>query len=160
MQIVRIDHDSFALWAAQIEILFNRAVRLNFPQAAVDGSYGREKCQEVGKYLKDGSAIVFAAVEGSHLAGWIWCHEIHRMGIRRLHIAEIAVSDPWQRQGIGKQLLDSAEKYAAEHGYQEIDLLVTVGNQGAVRFYENASFVPERYLMRKTITPGTAPLQE
>lgn len=151
MQIIRITHDNFSLWRDQISGLFNSSVRINFPDAKVEDTYGTVKCGEVDVFLEDGSAIVFAAVEGEKLAGWVWCHPIHRLDGLRIHIAEIAVAEEWHRRGIGSQLIEEAERYASENGYQAIDLLVTCSNKNAVSFYEKAGFQPERYLMKKSL---------
>lgn len=151
MQIIRVTHDIFSLWRNQIAELFNSSVRINFPAAEVDETYGTVKCGEVETFLEDGSAIVFAAIEGEKLAGWVWCHQIHRMDGLRIHIAEIAVTEEWYRRGIGSKLLEEVERYAAENEYQAIDLLVTSSNMSAVNFYEKADFKPERYLMKKII---------
>ena len=151
MQIRRLTHEDFLLCRSQIEALFNSSVRINFPDCDMGDYYGRDKCNKVLSFLKDGTAIVFAACEGSELKGWIWCHEIVRMNQKRLHIAEIAVTDDSQRKGVGSKLLNEAEAYAKRNGYNEIDLFVTVSNINAVKFYENSLFEPERLLMKKTI---------
>lgn len=151
MQVTRITHNTFSLWRDQIVDLFNSSVRINFPDAEAEETYGSDKCREVAGFLKDGSAIVFAAIEGTALAGWVWCHQVYRPNGLRIHIAEIAVADRWHRQGVGSQLLARVEQYAAENGFNEIDLLVTASNLSAVRFYQNASYKPERYLMKKIV---------
>ena len=151
MQIIRLHQDSFAFWQNQIEKLFNTSVKINFPETEVDSFYGKNKCEDVIKFLKNSSAIVFAAIEDDKLAGWIWCHEILRMNTKRIHIAEIAVADDWQRQGVGCLLLKEVERYAVDNDYKEIDLLVTASNGVAVKFYEKDDFKPERYLMKKVI---------
>ena len=151
MQIIRVTYDTFSLWRDQIAELFNSSVRINFPDAEVDETYGTVKCGEVETFLGDGSAIVFAAIEGEKLAGWVWCHQIHRLDGFRIHIAEISVAEEWYRRGIGSKLLEEVERYAAENEYHAIDLLVTSSNISAVNFYEKANFKPERYLMKKNI---------
>ena len=151
MKVIRVSHDDFSLWKDQIGILLNCSVQKNFPDAEVDESYGKNKCDEVDHYLIDGSAIVFAAVEGETLAGWVWCHKINRPEGLRIHIAEIAVADKWYRQGIGSLLLEKVEDYAIENGYRVIDLLVTAGNTSAVNFYKKANYKPERFLMKKKL---------
>ena len=88
MQVIRLNHNDFSSWREQIEELFTSSVRVNFPDAKLDTSYGNAKCKEVAGFLEDGSAIVFAAVEGKELAGWVWCHQIHRLNGNRIHIAE------------------------------------------------------------------------
>ena len=61
------------------------------------------------------------------------------------------MADECRRQGVGSQLLGIVELYAAENGFNEIDLLVTASNQSAVNFYQKADYKPERYHMKKTI---------
>lgn len=160
MQVIRITHENFSLWRDQIKELFNSSVRINFPDAEIEETYGTVKCREVDIFLENGSAIVFAAIEGGKLAGWVWCHQIYRLEGLRIHIAEIAVAEEWQRRGIGSILLERVECYAAEKGYQAIDLLVTSSNTSAVNFYEKADFKPERYLMMKTIESSSLPSKE
>jgi len=151
LQVIRINRNNFSLWSNQIEKLFDSSVKINFPEADISDAYGRDKCMEVAGFLEAGSAIVFAATEGEKLAGWVWCHQIHRLDGLRIHIAEIAVADECRRQGVGSQLLGIVELYAAENGFNEIDLLVTASNQSAVNFYQKADYKPERYHMKKTI---------
>lgn len=154
MQVIRISDDSFSLWRDQIEELLNQSVRINFPNAKVEESYGKDKCTELAAYLENNSAIVFAAIEGKKLAGFVWCHAVHRLDGTRLHVAEIAVANEWQRTGIGSKLLDNVEQCAAKSGYQAVDLFVTTSNSSAVSFYESASFEVERFLMKKTVQAG------
>ncbi len=151
MQIQRIDTRNFALWREQIATLLDQSVKMNFPGFPIDASYGIEKCRQLEMFLKDGTAVVFAAIEGEKLVGWVWCHSINRLGKRRLHIAEIAVAEDCQRRGVGHRLLSEAEEYAACNDYCEIDLLVTASNSNAVMFYEKASYTPERFLMKKAV---------
>lgn len=151
MEIIRLSNDDFALWRDQIEELFNTSARINFPDAEMDDSYGKAKCKEVTGFLKDGSAIVFVAIDANELAGWVWCHQIHRLNGYRIHIAEIAVAEKWHQQGVGSKLLKRVEQFAAENGYKEIDLLVTASNHSAVKFYHKANYEPERYLMKKNV---------
>ena len=151
MKIVRVDDRNFIIWRTQIAALFNESAKINFPDYVIKDSYGKDKCEELSTYLKDGTAIVFAAVEKDKLEGWIWCHQISRMGQKRFHIAEVAVCSNCYKRGIGKLLLNEVELYAKEHGFTEMDLLVTASNTGAIRFYEKDSFVTERFLMKKTL---------
>ena len=151
MRIIQLNHDTFLPWKEQIAELLNISAHINFPEQVLSASYGSNKCADLEAYLKDGSAVVFCAVEQEKLLGWIWCHSIRRLTQTRLHIAEIAVSEDCRNKGVGRQLLENAEAYAVEHGIREIDLLVTASNAAAVAFYEKMSFSPERYLMKKTV---------
>ncbi len=151
MKIIRVDEDGFRKWRKQIEDLIVYSAKINFPGCEIDENYGITKCNTLEKYIAEDSAAVFAAIEDDLLLGWIWIHEIDRMGKKRVHVSEIAVSDKYRHRGLGKSLLETAEAYAADHGYKEIDLLVTASNEAAVGFYRDADFITERYLMKKVI---------
>lgn len=149
MEIKRLTSEDFGYWRSQISDLLNESVKLNFPNLPVKESYGTDRCGEVYEYLKNGSAVVYIAVDKDRLKGWIWCHKINRMEQTRFHVAEIAVSRDCRKQGVGKSLLMTAENYAVESGCKGMDLLVTASNENAVRFYEGASYETERLLMKK-----------
>ena len=151
MEIVRVKYDTFGKWEKQIEELINESVKINFPDQDAGSNYGSDKCTQLREYLKAGSAVVFATVEGDDLLGWLWCHQIYRLKKRRLHVSEIGVADQCQGRGIGQRLLREAESFAKENGYEEIDLFVTASNGRAVDFYQRSSFTPERFLMKKKV---------
>lgn len=52
-------------------------------------------------------------------------------------ILSIAVSNKYQKLGIGKILLHDAEQKAVKCGFEQIELTVNPGNRNAVKFYEN-----------------------
>lgn len=151
VQVQRLNKDNFIHWRPQIAELIDTSASINFQGYELSNDYGDKRCEELVTYIKDGSAIVFVAYENSTLFGWLWCHGIRRINRNRLHIAEISVVDEHKRKGVGKTLLHTAEKYAKENDYQEVDLLVTAGNCDAVSFYESSSYSVERYLMKKEI---------
>jgi len=53
-----------------------------------------------------------------------------------MHINQIIVDKEYKRKGIGKRLLEEAEKKAKELGIKVIDLFVSEKNAEAVNFYE------------------------
>ena len=161
MQIVRINSLNFSEWEAQIEGLLTESFYMNFPGHIIGANYSKDRCRKIAGYLVDGTAVIFAAVSQQKLVGWIWCHPISRMGEKRLHVSEIAVTKVARGRGIGQRLLSAAEEYAKIKEYQEIDLMVTISNTDAVHFYQKASFIPERYQMKKCIRePGSKLLNE
>lgn len=151
MQLIRITEETFDSWRDQISELLNDSVKINFPDYYVDEDYGNNRCNQLKAYLHDGSGIVFGAIVNDKMCGWLWCHEINRVGKRKLHIAEIVVNEKFRHQGVGTQLLNNAEKYAIEQGILEVDLFVTKMNREAVSFYEKSAYVIERYLMNKKL---------
>ena len=52
------------------------------------------------------------------------------------HVAEIAVREEYQNQGIGRQLLRAAEDWGRRHGAEFASLEYHVANTRAGRFYE------------------------
>lgn len=151
MQLIRITEETFDNWRDQIEKLLSDSVRINFPDYDICENYSNNRCGQLKTYLHDGSAIVFAAIAEDEMCGWLWCHEINRLGKRKLHIAEIVVNEKFRRQGVGTKLLIKAEEYAREQHILEVDLMVTKKNRDAVLFYEKSSYVVERYLMNKKL---------
>ena len=151
MIIKRLSYITIEPWKDTITELLNLSVKLNFPYMPENEGYGQKKYDELHEYLRAEKAIVFGAIENGELAGWIWCHEIYRMGSRRLHISEISVREEYRMRGIGKRLLAEAETYAKSNGFLELDLLVTESNEDAVRFYKDLDFDTERYLMVKKV---------
>ena len=152
MILQRLEAKEFSIWRDQIADLITDSAKINFPGYSIIESYGKRKCDDLYSYLKKGLAVVFIATENNEkLLGWVWCHSIDRLGLERLHISEIAVTQHWRNRGIGKILLEAVESYAHDNGYGSIDLLVTANNIEAVSFYKKASFVEERYLMNKNL---------
>ncbi|MBA1336259.1 MAG: GCN5-related N-acetyltransferase [Firmicutes bacterium] len=57
-----------------------------------------------------------------------------------LVIHRLAVNPECQKQGVGRQLMDFAEKYAAEKGYTSIRLDAYSGNPRALNLYERRGY--------------------
>ncbi len=54
---------------------------------------------------------------------------------KTLTIYRLAVIPFWQKKGIGKQLMDFAEKYASTNGFENIRVNISVKNLRAIEFY-------------------------
>ncbi|MGH7736595.1 MAG: GNAT family N-acetyltransferase [Candidatus Tyrphobacter sp.] len=66
-------------------------------------------------------------------------------------IAYMAVEPGSRRSGVGASLLARAEDEAKRHGLPYISLMVTEGNEPAVRLYESAGYFTERRLLCKRL---------
>lgn len=132
--------------------LIRETMRYNFPCSMIEDGYYEQTVNSLAEYLKQGKATVFAAIDAGVLCGWLWCHEIDRMGSKRLHIASFAVKESTRKKGVGQQLMQQAQDYARDKGYAALDLLVTASNATAVSFYEKQGFQTERLLLRKDLT--------
>jgi GNAT superfamily N-acetyltransferase len=54
---------------------------------------------------------------------------------RSLYLKELYVAQDWQRQGIGKLLIDSLLAVAAKHGCSRVEWTTDQESEGAQRFY-------------------------
>ena len=103
--------------------------------------------------LKDTGRPIFVAVQGSFVAGYCFC--VHKdyggsgVSTRRkeLYIDDLCVDENRRGQGIAGALYRHVTAYAKAQGCQFITLNVWCGNDGAMRFYENAGLRPRNIMM-------------
>ena len=152
MTVCRLSAEMLLEAKADVIALIRETMRYNFPSSMIEDGYYEQTVQSLAQYLEQDKAVVFAAYEDGALQGWIWCHEIDRMGSKRLHIASFAVKEGTRKKGVGQQLMQQAQDYARDNGYAALDLLVTASNATAVGFYEKQGFQTERLLLRKDLT--------
>ena len=103
--------------------------------------------------LKDNRRPIFVAVQGSFVAGYCFCvhKDYHGSGVstqrKELYIDDLCVDENRRGQGIAGALYRHVTAYAKEQGCQFITLNVWCGNDGAMRFYENAGLRPRNIIM-------------
>jgi len=59
------------------------------------------------------------------------------------HVADIVVTPAARGRGVGRALLDAAERWSKDQGYTLLTLNVFVDNRGPQSLYEEAGFHPE-----------------
>ena len=67
-------------------------------------------------------------------------------------VAYMAVEPERRRRGIGRALLNEAERVARERGLPAIAMMVTEGNGPALELYTSSGFLTERRLLCKPLT--------
>lgn len=72
-------------------------------------------------------------------------------GVLQAWVMDLAVSPKYRHQGVGRTLMESAEKYAKAQGIHYLGLAVSSHNLYALRLYESLGFAEERKLMVKVL---------
>jgi ribosomal protein S18 acetylase RimI-like enzyme len=72
-------------------------------------------------------------------------------GLLQGWIMDFAVLPNYRKQGVGKQLLEAAEKYCRDNRISYLGLAVSSHNLQALRLYQDMGFAEERKLMVKVL---------
>ena len=67
----------------------------------------------------DAEDVIFIAKNADEVMG---CLMLHRLDATTIKFRQMAVYDAWQGTGIGRLLMEAAEKYAFEQGYSKVSL--------------------------------------
>jgi ribosomal protein S18 acetylase RimI-like enzyme len=67
------------------------------------------------------------------------------------HVADIVVAKAGEGRGVGRALLDAAERWSTGHGYRLLTLHVFSENTHARAVYERVGYVPEYIRMTKVL---------
>ena len=90
----------------------------------------------IARYLARNPDTCFVAVEQSYIVGAILTGHDGRRG----YISHTAVSPAYQRQGIGKRLVDAALNALKAQGINKVNLVVFAHNENGNTFWEKMGF--------------------
>lgn len=99
------------------------------------------------------STVVFLAEIGGTAIGYLYADAMPAQEttmtfpLERLWIHHIIVKPDFQRQGVGKALIDAAKSYASDQGIKTLALSVWAFNRAAIRFFEAQGFVMYNHRM-------------
>lgn len=102
---------------------------------------------------EDKNYIIFTAVDDEKIIGFIGlqiCLAFEITG-KSMRIIALAVDSDFQRQGVGKALIQEAEKYANDNNVSIISVNSGIKRTEAHRFYEKQSFYKKGYSFCKRI---------
>ena len=107
--------------------------------------------RDMVSYIKDGSAIIVGAFEEKKMIGFIWAYERYINDEKRYHINYFIISRENRKQGIGQKLMNQIYIIAKKNKVKKIELMVTMNNESAVKFYQKQNFKAERIMLCKEI---------
>ena len=112
---------------------------------------------QLQQLLQDETKPIFVADDGGFVAGYCFCQIRDYSGStvqtdrKELYIDDLCVDENRRGQHIGSLLYAHAVSFAKEIGCQFLTLNVWCGNDGAMRFYENAGLKKRNITMEKKL---------
>lgn len=134
----------------EIVSLLRENLSTNFRNAADMADYAISYYEDMIRYYKDRSAMLFGAFDDK-LIGLLWAYRREFLGERRIHISQIIVNRDYRHCGIGTALLDKLEAYALKEGIRFIELMATLDNATAMNFYKGRGFAAVRVQLEKEL---------
>lgn len=134
------------------ELLLENA-RINFPDAEDPALMAESWFANLVRFISDGSAVALGAFEGGLLRGFAWAYRREVVDETRMHLGQIVVAEDARSRGIGQQLLQGVENAARIEGIATIELMTSLHNTAACRFYSANGFVAARVQMEKSLWP-------
>lgn len=95
------------------------------------------------KFLGNPQNLLFAAVAEQRIVGFAYGYRHPRLDGQgdKVYIHEVGVLPGWQRQGIGKRLLDLIKAYCRQAGCPSFFLFTQRSNRAACSLYQSAGGV-------------------
>lgn len=115
-----------------------------------------EQEKSIARYLDNPDCLVFVAMNGTQVVGFItghFCELISTVSkpIQMGSIDELYVLPEFRKQQIAQQLYSTLEKRLFEYGVKEIFVEVWNFNSNACQFYFNSGFEHHIHWLRKSI---------
>ena len=112
---------------------------------------------ELEAILKDETKPIFVCDDAGFVAGYCFCQiRVYENSTvltdrKELYIDDLCVDENLRGQRIGSLLYDHTVAFAREIGCDFLTLNVWCGNDGAMKFYENAGLTPRNIMMEKKL---------
>jgi ribosomal protein S18 acetylase RimI-like enzyme len=107
----------------------------------------------IRKILADPSAAILIASVGDSVVGFaeVYIREAEKDSVivqrRYAHLQSLAVSPAYRRQGLGRELVRAAHRWAREQGVIEIEVDIWEFPGGPLGFYDKLGYVTQRRRM-------------
>ncbi len=109
------------------------------------------------QWLRRSDCVAFLAQIDRQPVGYIICFVQEPTAnpfvnaVKSLRIDQISVDVAYQRQGIGRALMEAAYETAQQHEVAEVTLGVHIYNENAQQFFKAMGFAPGHLRMRSTM---------
>jgi len=116
---------------------------------AFSGTYARESELSNQEWIQrsarwngdDGIGfLAFDSLDDENACGLVACYVENDGGIASGHIISMWVAPAFRRVGVGFMLIDGLKNWARERGLDQLTLMVTSVNHGAMDFYRRVGF--------------------
>jgi ribosomal protein S18 acetylase RimI-like enzyme len=154
----RDDYDGVGAVFAEVEQLHRMALPYIF-RAPAGPALNREYFESM---VADQDAAWLLAEHDGEIIGFVKVQVLQApdrpilLPRRYAQVDNLAVRADYRRSGVGRALMERAERWAAERGLREVELNVWEFNQGAIAFYEQLGYVAERRTMRRIISDANS----
>lgn len=135
----------------------NRLIKQDKPEEELFENHTKELLEFVDGSPKTG---IFIAKHHRRYAGLIWVSvkaggELWDFENAPAWIYDVRVQPEFRRQGLGRNLLLQAEKWAQKEGFSKIGLHVFGHNTAAISLYKSVGYTMKNCYFQKEITPET-----
>lgn len=144
------EDDLFANKNAIIDLLEDN-FKINFPdignltESAINGY------EDMVRFKKDKSAILFGAFKGKEIKAFLWAYKRVVFKEMRIHISHIVVHSSLRSCGIGSRLLMELDNLCSKEGIKKIELVTSLDNKNAIKFYKSKGFSEVRVQLEKNL---------
>ena len=124
-------------------------------------SVTEEDYEEKHKYIRSRfkSICLFLALDGDRVVGRLCaCVQFEGagmiLGVYGEHVGFVKglyVDVEYRNRGIGKAMMQEAERWFKNWGCENVVLNVVEGNEGGLRFYEREGYKPVHRMMKKSL---------
>lgn len=118
-----------------------------------DGASWRARRATYAAWLAEGDALILTASDGGAVVGYVAAHlqdgpdDSFALGDRWAEVYSLSVDPALRGRGVGTVLLDALDAHLADAGVRDVCVAVSVGNDGARRFYERRGLRPVETVM-------------
>lgn len=99
-------------------------------------------------------SLLLIAEEDNHMVGFLSAERGFANRIKHSAYIVIGILRSYRKKGIGEQLFDKMEEWAAESGIARLELTVMTHNEGAVHLYKKMGFKIEGVKEKSLIVDG------